>query len=91
MVAFLSIFQLIVSLLPMVAQAVQVVEGLLPASGNGTQKAALVQSLVLDAHAAAPGVTATLEQVTSAISAITTRLVAFFNAVGLFKKAAPAV
>ena len=90
MTSFLSIFQLIVSLLPLVAQSVQQVENLLPASGNGSQKLELVKGLVADAYQAAPGVTATIGQVHDIVTAITSRVVAFFNAVGIFKKSAPA-
>ncbi len=88
MAAFLSTFQLIVSLLPLVAQSVQAVEALLPASGQGAQKLELVKGLVADAAQGVPSLVSTAGEVSGVVTTIINRVVAFFNAVGIFKKSA---
>ncbi len=88
MTAFLATFRLIISLLPMTVQAIQQVEQIAPAAGLGTQKLDLVKGLVADAAAGAPGLEATIEQIAKAVEAIASRMVAFLNAIGVFKKSA---
>lgn len=89
MTGYLSFFKVLVGLLPHALQAVQVIEAATPGGGLGTQKLELVKGLLTDAINAEPNAAVTVSQGESLIKAVVSRVVSFFNAVGIFKKSVP--
>lgn len=85
---YLALVKLIVSLLPVLIEAVKAVEAAIPQSGQGQAKLAAVQSILGAAWKASSDATVAFEQVWPALSAAVSAVVAAFNAAGIFKKAA---
>jgi hypothetical protein len=82
---FLKILQLIVTLLPTLAAAVEAVEKILPASDQGTQKLAMVRDILESTYKAAGDVSIAFDQVWPAISGTVDALVFAFNKSGIFQ------
>ena len=80
----------ILQLLPAIIGAVQSVEAAVPISGAGKAKLDLVLGTVTDAYNAEQSIQKQLplDKITPVITSVIARVVAMFNALGIFKKAA---
>jgi hypothetical protein len=85
---FLEIAKLIISLFPLLIQAVQAVEAAIPNSGNGQQKLELIKSIIQTSYESSNKLVASFEQLWSPLSSVVQAIVTAFNAVGIFKKPA---
>lgn len=83
---FLEIAKLIISLFPLLIQAVQAVESAIPASGNGQQKLELIKSIIQTSYESSNKFVASFEQLWSPLSSVVQAIVSAFNAAGIFKK-----
>lgn len=71
--------KLVISILPIIIEAVKQIEALFPESGNGRQKLELVKNILISADS-------NLEDSWPLISKVIGSVVAFCNSTGLFKK-----
>jgi hypothetical protein len=89
MMQFLKILQLIISLLPALAEAVDKVEKVLPASDQGTQKLAIVRGMIESTYKAAGDASIAFDLVWPAIKGTVEALVLAFNKTGIFEQSKP--
>lgn len=82
-IAYLKLFLAIV---PLIVQAIQVVEAAIPAPGAGAQKLEMIKQMLQTSVNIAPQIGATFEQLWPTIQSIIANTVAAFNATGMFKK-----
>lgn len=83
---FLTTVKTILALLPLLIQAIQTIESLVPSSSTGAVKLEAVKGIVQSSYNAATDVTSKFEEIWPAISGTVSSLVALFNATGIFKK-----
>jgi hypothetical protein len=83
---FLQIAKLIISLLPIIIEAVKAVEEAIPGNGKGEQKLAMVRAALESAYEVSTDVDVTFVQIWPQVQKIVTSIVEAFNAVGVFKK-----
>jgi hypothetical protein len=88
MVNFIALAKTVLSLLPVIIQAVQAVEAALPAQGQGAAKLELVKSTLQAAFATATDAVGTFEGLWSTLQPVVSSVVAFMNSTGIFKKSA---
>ena len=86
----IKLLQLLAAVLPLVQSAVQAVETMFPAAGQGAQKLDAALELVHGNLAALGASAEQLQQLASPIKATVSSIVSAFNASGLFKHGAPA-
>lgn len=83
---YIAIVKTIISLLPLIIQAVQAIEGALPEGGNGTAKLAVLKSVLENAFKLSSDMSIQFETLWTAISSVAGEVVKLFNAAGTFKK-----
>jgi len=88
MAQFIMIFKLVISLLPLIIEAIKLVEEAIPGKGNGEAKLDVVRATLESTYSS---VTASdplpkFEQLWNSISGIVKSLVAAFNKSGVFTK-----
>lgn len=83
---FLQIFKLIISLLPLLVDAIKTIEAAMPGSGNGAAKLEAVRVLVQASYTGASDVIGNFEQVWPKIQDVIGGIVAAFNKTGAFSK-----
>lgn len=86
MANFLAIVRLVLSLLPLLIDAVKAVEAAMPGVGQGAQKLAIIRSTLQAAFSVVDNTVATFDQVWPAMEKTVTAVVSTFNATGAFKK-----
>lgn len=83
---FLQIARLIVSLLPIIIDAVRSTEDAIPGKGEGEQKLTIVRTSLEAAYEMATDVDVTFMEIWPKIQKIIEILVRAFNATGVFRK-----
>jgi hypothetical protein len=79
---FIEVFKLIVSILPMLIEAIKTVEAAVPGQGNGEQKLAVVRSVLESSYEVAGNIN--FESVWDSIRKVVNALVSVFNKTGVF-------
>jgi hypothetical protein len=77
-------------LAPLLPQIIQDVEKVLPEGGQGAQKLGMVRDTIEAAFSELEGIEVEFARVWTALQPIITRLVAIYNASGLFRHTTPA-
>ena len=86
MANFIATVKIILSLLPLILDAVKAIEAALPQSGQGAQKLALIRTTLQAAFDVAGNAVASFEQVWPALEKTIGAVVGLFNSAGVFKK-----
>lgn len=84
---YIALIKTIISLLPLVIQAVQTIESALPEGGNGAAKLALLKGIIESAYKHATDVSLDFDAIWPAISSVVGKVVDLFNTAGVFRKA----
>ena len=82
--SFIEIVRVVVQLLPLIIDAIKVVESAVPESGKGAQKLDLVKSVLEGSYTASNG--QNFNAIWAAISTVISGLVKVFNSTGVFVK-----
>lgn len=82
----LEVIRTILSLMPLIINAIDIVEKMLPQGGNGAQKLDLVKTMLQAGYQTAEGSVNTFEQIWPSIKGVIDKIVAVYNAIGVFKK-----
>jgi hypothetical protein len=85
-VKFLSILKLIVSILPLLIDAIKAVEEAIPGVGKGEAKLAAVRSVMESSYQISTDVQADFQEVWPVMENTVGGIVKGFNAAGVFKK-----
>lgn len=85
---FLTTIKLVLSLLPVIIDAVKAIEAALPAGGQGAAKLDAIRAMLQSAYSVASDATASFESVWPAISGTVSAVVSLFNKAGVFSKGA---
>lgn len=85
---YITLIKTIISLLPLLIQAIQTIEGALPEGGNGAAKLAVLKSVLENAYRLTNDIGIQFDALWPAISSIAGELVKLFNTAGTFKKSA---
>jgi len=83
---FLQTVKLIISLFPVLLEAVKAAEAALPGGGNGAQKLALVRVIIESAYALAGDVKEAFDKIWPALEKVVDAVVAAFNVTGIFRR-----
>jgi hypothetical protein len=83
---FLTLLKLIVSILPVLIDAIKVIEYAIPGAGKGEAKLAAVRSVVESAYKVSTDTLPSFEQMWPVLQKTITGIVDGFNAAGNFKK-----
>lgn len=83
---FLTIIKTILSLLPLIVEAIKTIESLVPTNSSGAIKLEAVKGIVQSSYNTATDMTAKFEEFWPAISGTVSSLVTLFNATGIFRK-----
>lgn len=84
---FIEVFKLILSLFPLIINAVKTLEAFVPAQGKGAEKLEMLKTMLTTSYEASDKAYGTFEQVWPVIQSTVTGIVNMFNSTGLFKKA----
>jgi hypothetical protein len=84
--AWFELLKLVLSLVPMLVQAIKAVEDAIPGNGYGEQKLALVRSIIESAYEKATGALGSFEQMWPILESTIGAIVRAFNSTGVFKK-----
>ena len=80
----LTVLRIVVSMLPMIIQAIKAVEEAIPGKGEGELKLALVRGLLETAYSVATDVEVSFEEVWPVLLKTITAIVGAFNKSGTF-------
>ena len=83
---FLSLVRIVISLMPILIEAIRAVEEALPGSNNGAAKLAMVRGLLESSYETATDTEATFSEIWPAIQKTVSSIVTAFNNAGVFKK-----
>lgn len=83
---FIEILKMILTLFPLVIQAVQAIEAAIPTGGNGQAKLELIKNTLQSAYDASTQAFGTFEQIWPVLKNVVSGIVTAFNATGIFKK-----
>jgi hypothetical protein len=83
---FLTTLKMIISLLPLLVEAIKNLEAAMPGSGNGIAKLDALKAIVQTAYSGATDAIGTFEQVWPKISDVASGIVSSFNKSGIFVK-----
>jgi len=83
---FLAILKLIITILPLLIDAVKAIEDAIPGQGKGEMKLAAIRTVVESAYEAADEALPKIESFWPVIQKTISGLVSIFNASGIFKK-----
>jgi len=83
---FLEIARLILSLLPVLIQAIRAAEEAIPGEGKGELKLAIIRAALESAYSAATDVIGTFDSIWPAIQNTIGIVVGAYNKAGIFKK-----
>ena len=83
---FLATIKAVLSLLPLLVEAIKVLEAAFPQSGTGQAKLEVLKGTVQAAYSASNDAVGSFEQVWPVLQATVGGLVGVFNQSGLFKK-----
>ena len=85
---FLQTVKTVLSLLPLIIQAIQSLEAAVPATGQGAAKLEAIKATLQAAYQGANDAMGSFEQLWPVIQASISSLVGLFNSTGVFKKTA---
>lgn len=85
-ISVLNIAKTVISLIPLVVQAIQVVEAAIPGKGKGEQKLSMVRSIIEEVYDEADDLIEPFEAIWTRLSRLVSRFVVIFNGDGTFKK-----
>ncbi|MBZ0105522.1 MAG: hypothetical protein K8H84_07805 [Sulfuricella denitrificans] len=83
---FLQILKLIISLLPLLVDAIKTIEAAMPGSGQGVAKLEALRTIMQSSYSGAADAIGTFEQIWPKIQDVAGGLVAAFNKSGMFGK-----
>jgi len=83
---FLTILKLILSMLPLIIDAIKLIEATIPGQGQGELKLAAIRSAVESSYEVSEESLPSFELLWKAVSKVIARLVAVFNSSGQFEK-----
>lgn len=83
---FLQILKLIISMLPILVDAIKAIEAAMPGQGNGEAKLAALRVVIESGYSGSVDAVATFEQLWPKIQDVAGGLVAAFNKTGAFGK-----
>lgn len=83
---YLTLIRLVLTLLPVIIDAVKAIEAAYPASGQGALKLDLVRGVLEGAYNAGSGAAAKFEDLWPALQSTIGSVVSFMNSAGMFKK-----
>lgn len=83
---FLTILKLIITILPLLIDAIRAIEAAIPGQGKGEAKLAAVRSVVESAYGVSTDVVPKFETIWPAMQKTVGGLVSSFNSAGDFKK-----
>lgn len=83
---YLTLIRLVLTLLPVIIDAVKAIEAAYPASGQGALKLDLVRGVLEGAYNAGSGAVAKFDDLWPALQSTIASIVSFMNASGMFKK-----
>lgn len=81
-----AVIKVVAQLLPVLIEAMKAIEAAIPQSGQGAQKLALVRELIEAAFDAVTDAGVTFADVWPTVQRVIGKLVALFNATGVFAK-----
>lgn len=84
---FIQTMKIILSLLPLIIQAVQAIEQAMPQSGQGAAKLEAIRQMLQSAYSVSTDAMGPFEQIWPALSSTVSAVVGLFNSAGAFKKA----
>lgn len=82
---YLTLIRVVLSLLPLVIDAVKAIEAAFPTSGQGNQKLGLIRSVLQSAYESGTGALASFDDIWPVLQKTVGAVVTFFNEVGAFK------
>ena len=83
---YLTIIKVVLSLLPILIEAVKAVEAAFPASGQGALKLELIRNVVSQAYNAGTGALVKFDELWPVLQGAISSVVSFMNSAGIFKK-----
>jgi hypothetical protein len=83
---FLQLVRIVISLMPVLIDAIKAAEEAIPGNGKGEQKLAMIRGIIEAAYSAATDAETTFDQVWPAIQKAVTSIVTALNSAGIFKK-----
>ena len=83
---FLTILKTIIALLPIIIDAVKVIEAAFPQGGQGAAKLEAVRATVASAYESATDVSGSFSAIWPAIQSAVSAIVGIANSAGVFKK-----
>lgn len=83
---FIEILKLIISILPILIEAITIVENAMPGKSNGEAKLSTIKSIIETTYTSSNDVTFKLEKLWPTIQNVIAGLVSAFNSAGIFKK-----
>lgn len=83
---FLTILRTIVSLMPVLIQAIKAAEEAIPGSGKGEQKLAMIRGVLEAGYSAATDAEATFDEIWPAVQKAVSSIVTALNAANVFKR-----
>ena len=84
--AFFEILRLVISLVPLLIQAIKAVEAAIPDSGKGGEKLELIRGMVESSYESSNKLVGSFEALWPAVSGTIKAIVSAFNNTGTFKK-----
>lgn len=85
---FIVILKLIISILPMVIEAIKLVEQAIPGAGKGEEKLAATRSILESSYKISTNAVMSFDAIWPALQKTIAGLVSAFNATGVFTKGA---
>ena len=82
----IEVVKAVVSLLPLIINAVKSIEEALPQEGVGAQKLTVIKAMLENAFKVVQNVSVTFDQVWPVVQNVITTVVGIFNSIGVFKK-----
>jgi hypothetical protein len=83
---FIKIMKIIISLMPILVDAIKAAEEALPGNGKGEQKLAMIRGILEAGYSMATDAEASFDEIWPAIIKAVGSIVTAFNAAGVFKK-----
>lgn len=85
---YLDILKIIIGILPILIDAIKLVERNIPGSGNGVEKLAATKTLLESSYKISTDAVMSFESIWPALQKTIAGLIAAFNATGVFAKSA---
>lgn len=83
---YLTLLRAIIALIPILTDAIRHVEAVLPGSGHGAAKLALVRHILETGYTGANDAVTSFAELWPSLASIADTIVATYNALGIFKK-----